>query len=73
MQVENRIRRHPLCLVGFVADKILAADEQRISANLERVGNRIVDPGLYSIAGNCRNSITRQNLDIAVGVSEGTI
>src|SRR5450631_3718245 len=27
VQVENRIGSQPLCLIGFIADKILAADE----------------------------------------------
>ncbi len=66
MQVENCIGRQPLRLIGFVADKILTADEQRISPNLECVSQRIFDPCLDPVAGDCRDSIAGQNLDIAV-------
>src|SRR5882757_3868821 len=40
VEVENGIRSQPPCLIGFVADKVLTADEQRIASNLERVGDR---------------------------------
>src|ERR1700681_3324098 len=35
MQIEDGIRGQPLRLIGFVADKMLAADKQRVSTNLE--------------------------------------
>src|SRR5450631_1498165 len=67
VQVENCIGRQPLCLVGFVADKVLAVDEQRIPTNLECVGDGIIDAGLDPIAWDCRDSIAGQNLDVAAG------
>ena len=73
MQVEDRIRWKPLRLIGFIADKILAADEQCIAANLEGVGDRIIDSRLDSIARDCRDSIAGQDLDIAVDVRKRTV
>jgi hypothetical protein len=73
VQVENRIGRQPLRLIGFVADKILAADEQRIAADLEGVGDRIIDAGLDPVARDRRDSIARQDLDVAVGVGERAV
>jgi hypothetical protein len=73
MEVKNCVGRQPLRLVGVVANKILAADEQRIPSNLERVGDRIIDAGFDSVAGDGRDSIARQNLDITVGIGEGTV
>src|SRR5262249_48910900 len=70
---ENGIRRQPRRLVGFVADEILAADEQRIAANLKRVGDRIVKTCLDPIARDCRDSIAGQDLDIAVAVRKRTM
>ena len=37
--VEDGIATAACGLIGFVADEILAADEQRVAANLERVGD----------------------------------
>jgi len=52
-------------VVGFVADKILIADEQRITADLERLGDRIIDAALIRLRRDGRDSIARQNLDVA--------
>src|SRR6202022_2508084 len=73
VEVKDCIRRQPLCLIRFVADKVLIADEQYITSSFERVGDRIIDAGLDSVSWDCRNSITRKNLDLAVDVNEGAI
>ena len=73
MQVENRIRWQPLRLIGLIANKILAADEQRIAANLEGVADRIIDTELDPVAGYRRNLIARQDLDIAVVIPKRAV
>src|ERR1700712_5328782 len=70
MQVENRIGRQSRCLIGLIADEILAAYEQRIASHLERVGDRIIEAGLDAIAGDRGDSVARQDLDVAVGVGK---
>src|SRR6266699_893036 len=73
VEVENGIRSQSLRLIGFVTDEILTADEQRISSDLEGVGDRIIDAGLDAIAGDGRDPVSRQYLDVAVGVGEGAV
>src|SRR4029077_6498456 len=60
-------------LVGFVAHEILAAEEQRIAADLQRVGDRIVETRLDPVARNCRDSIAGHDLDISVSVRKRTV
>ena len=73
MQVENRIPGQPGCLVGFIADKILAADEQSIATDLEGVGDRIIDAKFDPVTRDRRNSVARHDLDIAVGIGERAV
>src|SRR6185369_1513763 len=51
MQVEDGVRRQLRKLIGFVADKILAADPHRIAPQLELFGYPVVDAGFETIAG----------------------
>src|SRR3984893_2822989 len=73
VKVEDRIGRQPRRLIGFVADKILTADEERVASDLEGVRQRIIDTGLDSVARDGRNAIARQNLDTAVDVGERAV
>src|SRR4051794_11695394 len=73
VEIEHSIGRQPLRLVGFVADEILTADEQRVRTNLEGVRHRVIETGLDSVAGNRRNSIARQDLNVAVAVCKRTV
>src|ERR1700736_1029194 len=73
MEVENRIRRQPLRLIGFVADKVLRADEKCICSDLKRIGNGIIDAGLYSASWDCWNPSAWTNLDVTADVSEGAV
>src|SRR5262249_35013201 len=72
-EVEDRIAGQFGELVGLVAVEILAGDVQSIAADLEGVGDRIIDACLDAVPGNRRNLVTGQDLDIAIGVGKGTI
>ena len=73
MDIENSIAWQLRRLVGAVTDKVLAADKQRVAADLELVGDRIVDSGLDAVARNRRDLVARQNLDIVIGIPKGAI
>src|SRR5260370_25763616 len=73
VEIENCIGRQPRCLIGFVADKKLIADEQRVATDLERVGDRIIDAGLDPVSRDCGNSVAGNDLDVAIDVGEGAI
>ena len=53
--------------------KYWLADEQRVAADLERVGDRIIEAGLDPVARDRRDSVAGQDLDIAVGVGERAV
>src|SRR5436190_5278191 len=72
-KIENGIGRQSRRLVGFIPHEVLAADEQRIAADLEGIGDRIIETGLDPIAGDRRNSVARHDLDIAVAVRKRTV
>jgi len=51
----------------------MAADQKRVASDLECIGDRIIDACLDAIAGNGRDDITGQHLDVAVGVGKGAV
>ena len=51
----------------------MATEEKRISADLECIGDEIVEAGLDPVARDRRNSIARRNLHIAKGVGKGAV
>ena len=73
VQVEDGIGRQLRILVGFIADKILAGDEQRIAADLPLIGHGIVDTDLDAVARDRGDLVAGRDLDVAGGIREGAV
>jgi len=73
VDVEGRVSGKFWCLVGGVADEILAADQQHVAAEFQLVGHGIIDAGLDPMAGDRGNLIAGLDKDVAIAVGKGAV
>src|SRR5581483_6734586 len=73
VNVEHRIRWQFRRLVGGISDQKLTAYIQNVTANLESVADRVIEPRLDAMTRDRRNLITRQHLNIAIDVGKRTV